>query len=109
MRSRIIVSMLIACAAPALIHAAEPEDRALLKQCDSAKGEVEKECKKVAKEMINNPQPEERSDMTGQDVTHSSPAMDTDAKPAAKPAPAAKPTPPKQADKKPDPKEPKQQ
>ena len=107
MKSKIIVSILIACAAPALVHAAEPEDRALLKQCESAKGQVEKECKKVAKEMINNPQPQERTDMTGQDVTHSSPAMDTDAKPAKQPA--AKPTPPKQADKKPDSKEPKPQ
>ena len=94
MSPKVIVSMLIAFATPAMLHAAEPENRALMKQCQSAKGEVAEECRKVAKEMIKNrDSTEERTDMTSQDVTHSSPAMEPDAKPA-------KPTPPKQADKK---------
>lgn len=98
---KIIVSILIACASPALVHAAEdPANSKLLKQCESAKGEVKKECEAVATKMITQPQ-EQRTDKTTQDVTHSSPAMDTESTPAkpAKPV-TAKPTPPKQVDKK---------
>lgn len=96
MSPKVIVSLLIACASPALIHAAEdPANSKLLKQCESAKGEVKRECEAVATKMIQQPQ-EDRPDKTDQDVTHSSPAMDTESKPA-KPA---KPAPPKQVDKK---------
>jgi hypothetical protein len=99
---KVIVSVLIACAAPTLLVAAEdPANSTLLKQCESAKGEVKRECEQVATEMMKPDAQKERTDKTSQDVTHSSPAMEADAKPAksAKPA-TAKPTPPKQADKK---------
>jgi hypothetical protein len=97
-RSKLLVSMMLALAVPAMVHAAEPEDRALMKQCKSAKGEVKEECQKVAKQMIANPDgkggQEEKPGWTQQDVTHSSPVMD----PGTKPAPANS-APPKQADK----------
>lgn len=97
MRPKIVLSLMIACAAPMLVHAAEdPAKSTLLKQCESAQGEVKAECKEVARQMIKHPeQQQERNDTSSQDVTHSSPAMDTDAKPA-KAAKPAKPTPPMQ-------------
>ncbi|MDY6946512.1 MAG: hypothetical protein SXG53_12385 [Pseudomonadota bacterium] len=95
MRPKVVLSMLIACATPVLLHAAEdPTKSTLLKQCESAQGEVKAECKEVAKQMMQHPeQQEQRTDTSSQDVTHSSPAMHTDPKPAK---PAAKPTPPTQ-------------
>jgi hypothetical protein len=96
-RSKVVLSMLIACS-PLLVHAAEPANSTLLKQCESAKGEVKAECQEVATQMMKNPdQQEQRTDKTSQDVTHSSPVMEND-KPA-KPS-SAKPTPPKQDAKK---------
>lgn len=94
----VVVAIIIACAWPALLHAAEdPAKSTLLKQCESAKGEVKRECEAVATKMITDPQ-QPRDDKSQQDVTHSSPAMDTESKPA-KPT-TAKPTPPKQVEKK---------
>jgi hypothetical protein len=90
--------MLIVCATPVVLHAAEdPTKSTLLKQCESAQGEVKAECKEVAQQMMQNPeQQKQRNDKTGQDVTHSSPALDTEAKPVKPAKPAAKPTPPTQ-------------
>lgn len=61
------------------VAAAEaPADSKLLKQCESAKGQVKRECEAVAKEMIKKqPAAQEREDKTDQDITHSSPAMTT--------------------------------
>lgn len=71
--------------------AAEPANTTLLKQCESAQGEVKRECEEVAKKMLRkDPASHERNDTTDQDVTHSGPAMETpsDAKhKPAKPAP----------------------
>jgi hypothetical protein len=98
MSAKIMLSILMACAAPAMVvHAAEDpakaerkavkaekkaqkqEKKALNKQCESSNGQVEDECKKVATKMVKDPPPKERSDMTGQDIRHSSPVMDQDA------------------------------
>lgn len=77
--SKLVVPMLLACASPAMVHAAQPPDPALLKQCESAQGQVEEECKKVAREMMKPPEAQQpRNDKTGQDVTHSSPVMDAE-------------------------------
>ena len=77
MNSKIVLSVLLTCGLSVSANAADDAaDRALLKQCESAKGEVKKECRDVAKEMIREDQPAtERDDKTSQDVTHSSPAM----------------------------------
>lgn len=98
MSARVMLSVLMACAAPGLVHAAgdpvKTEKKALNKQCESSNGQVEKECKKVAKKMTKEPQPQERTDMTDQDITHSSPVMGDDAAAKAKKAqPAPKPAP----------------
>ena len=99
---KLIVSMVFAFATPALLQAAEdPANSKLLKQCESAKGEVKRECEAVATKMITDPQ-QPRDDKTQPDVTHSSPAMDTEAKPAQPSTNKSsdKPTPPKQVEKK---------
>ena len=78
MNSKVMLSVLLACGLSLSAHAAEDAgNKALLKQCESAKGEVKEECREVAKDMIRNEnQPaQERDDKTSQDVTHSSPAM----------------------------------
>jgi hypothetical protein len=102
MSAKIMLSIVMACAAPALVHAAEDpakverkaekadkkaqkqEKKALNKQCESSNGQVEDECKKVATKMVKEPEPQERADMTGQDIRHSSPVMDQDAAKDAK-------------------------
>lgn len=97
-----ILSILIACTAPAWVHAADPTTSKLLEQCKSAQGEVKKECEEVATKMLQQQtqgqehQQQRRPSKTGQDVTHSSPVMDTT---DAKPAKPAKSAPAKPADK----------
>lgn len=111
MNSKLVLSVLLAGGVFSTAGASElPANKALLKQCESAQGEVKKECEEVAKDMIRNDTPtQERDDKTSQDITHSSPAMtkpdETEAKgakqkrtPAEKKDPAAsKPTPPEPA------------
>jgi hypothetical protein len=96
MKLKVIVSILIA-AAPVLSYAAEnPANAKLLKQCESAQGEVKKECEEVAKQMMKSTPADKRTDKTGQDITHSGPAMEAEPA-AAKPKPATnkeKPTKP---------------
>lgn len=79
MDSRVVLSVFLACGLFVSANAAdEAANKALLKQCESAKGEVKEECREVAKKMIKNDQPAtERDDQTSQDITHSSPAMTT--------------------------------
>lgn len=82
MSFKIVLSVLLACGLSVSAGAADDAaDRALLKQCESTKGEgkeVKEECRKVAKKMIKNDQAvTERDDQTSQDITHSSPAMTT--------------------------------
>jgi len=88
-----MLSVLLACGLPLSAGAAEdPANSKLLKQCESAKGDVKRECEAVAKKMIKDPPAGERDDKTDQDVTHSSPAMSTPAE--AKKDEAAKKKPP---------------
>jgi len=78
--AKLMLSVLLACGLSLSAGAAEdPANSKLLKQCESAKGEVKKECEAVAKKMITDQPAEEREDKTDQDVTHSSPAMTTPA------------------------------
>jgi hypothetical protein len=72
-----MLSVLLACGLSLSAVAAEdPANSKLLKQCESAKGQVKRECEAVAKEMLKEQAPgEEREDKTDQDITHSSPAM----------------------------------
>jgi hypothetical protein len=95
MNSKIVLSVLFACGLSVSAGAAEPASSTLLKQCESAQGEVKEECRDVAKEMLRNENKStsDRDDKTSQDVTHSSPAMTSpqEAKrEAKKPAPAPK-------------------
>lgn len=102
LNSKFIVSMLFACATPAMAHAAQPSDAALLKQCESAQEQVEEECKKVAREMMKPPEAQpERTDKTGQDVTHSSPVMDTESQQTPPKEAHSKQTQPKQTQARP--------
>jgi hypothetical protein len=75
--SKHVLSVLVACGWFISAGAAEdPAKSSLLKQCESAKGEVKSECRDVAKEMLRKePAAEERADKDPQDVTHSSPVM----------------------------------
>lgn len=77
MDSKLVLSVLLGCGLFVSAGAAEdPANSALLKQCESAKGEVKSECQDVAKEMLRkDPPAEERTDKTSQDVRHSSPVM----------------------------------
>jgi hypothetical protein len=77
MHSELVLSVLLACGLSVSARAADdPANSTLLKQCESAKGEVKSECQDVAKEILRKDQPAaERDDKTSQDVTHSSPAM----------------------------------
>lgn len=77
MSSKLVLSVLLACGLSVSVRAADdPANSTLLKQCESAKGEVKSECQEVAKEILRKDQPaEERDDKTSQDVTHSSPVM----------------------------------
>ena len=80
MAAKLMLSVLLACGLSLSAGAAEdPANSKLLKQCESAKGQVKKECEAVAKKMITEQPAEERDDKTDQDVTHSSPAMTTPA------------------------------
>jgi hypothetical protein len=81
MNTKVIWSMLILCGSFATAQAAEdPANSTLVKQCESATGEVKRECEAVAKKMLQQPTATaERPDKTDQDVTHSSPVMDTEA------------------------------
>jgi hypothetical protein len=75
--AKLMLSVLLACGLSISAGAAEdPANSKLLKQCESAKGQVKRECEAVAKKMIKK-EPEEREGKTDQDVTHSSPAMTT--------------------------------
>jgi hypothetical protein len=75
-----MLSVLLACGLSLSAGAAEdPANSKLLKQCESAKGEVKRECEAVAKKMIKDEAGQERDDTTSQEVTHSSPAMSTPA------------------------------
>ncbi|HWK51643.1 MAG TPA: hypothetical protein VNR40_17225 [Steroidobacter sp.] len=77
MNSKIVLSVLLGCSLFVSAGAAEdPAKSRLLKQCESAKGEVKAECQEVAKDMLRKDAPtEERPDQSSQDVTHSSPVM----------------------------------
>jgi len=76
MRSKLVLSMLLAWGWSVCAGASEDPNRALLKQCESAEGEVKAECQEVAKDILrNDTSASERDDKTSQDVTHSSPAM----------------------------------
>lgn len=101
MDPRLLLSALLAVGIPMSAGAADPNS-ALLKQCESATGEVKRECEAVAKDILTKDDPgaDERNDKTDQDVTHSSPAMASPSeakpkqpKPEAKPAPEPKPKP----------------
>jgi hypothetical protein len=83
MDSKLMLSVLLVCGLSVCASATEaPPNSTLMKQCQSAKGEVKRECEEVAKEMLNkNSPPQERTDKTDQDVTHSSPAMTTPKEP----------------------------
>jgi hypothetical protein len=90
--AKLMLSVLLACGLSVSAGAAEdPANSKLLKQCESAKGQVKRECEAVAKKMIKEEPAEERTDTTGQEVTHSSPAMTTPSE--AKKEEAAKPKP----------------
>ncbi len=85
MASKLMLSVLLALGLSLSAGAAEdPANSKLLKQCESAKGQVKRECEAVAKDMIKKQPGEEREDKTDQDITHSSPAMTSpsEAKPA---------------------------
>ncbi len=58
--------------------AEDPANSKLLKQCESAKGQVKRECEEVAKR-CSPEEPKERDDQTSQEVTPPSPAMATPA------------------------------
>jgi hypothetical protein len=76
--AKLMLAVLLACGLSVSAGAAEdPANSKLLKQCESAKGQVKRECEAVAKKMIKEQPAEEREDKTDQDVTHSSPAMTT--------------------------------
>lgn len=78
MHSKGVLAVLLALGWSVSAGASEdPAKSALLKQCESAQGEVKSECREVAKEMLTKEPAEERDDKTSQDVTHSSPAMNT--------------------------------
>lgn len=80
MAAKLMLSVLLACGLSMSAGAAEdPANSKLLKQCESAKGQVKRECEAVARKMIKEQPAEEREDKTDQDVTHSSPAMTTPA------------------------------
>ena len=89
MNAKLVLSVLLACGCSVSASASEDAaDRSLLKQCESAKGEVKEECRDVAKEMIrNDASSQERNGTSSQEVTHSSPAMNP---PADKQREAAK-------------------
>jgi hypothetical protein len=77
--AKLMLSVLLACGLSVAAGAAEdPANSKLLKQCESAKGEVKKECEEVAKKMLTE-EPKERDNQTSQEVTHSGPAMSTPA------------------------------
>ncbi|HEY5758466.1 MAG TPA: hypothetical protein VIU34_21715 [Steroidobacter sp.] len=79
MAAKLMLSVLLACGLSMSAGAAEdPANSKLLKQCESAKGQVKRECEDVAKKMLTE-EPKERDDQTSQEVTHSSPAMATPA------------------------------
>ncbi|WP_161815256.1 hypothetical protein [Steroidobacter agaridevorans] len=79
MTSKLRLLVMLACGFWMSVAAAEdPANSKLLKQCESAKGKVKRECEAVAKKMIKKqPAADEREDTTDQDITHSSPAMTT--------------------------------
>lgn len=80
MAAKLMLSVLVACSLSlSAIAAEDPANSKLLKQCESAKGQVKRECEAVAKKMIEDQPAEGREDKTDQDVTHSSPAMTTPA------------------------------
>lgn len=95
MKCTCVLTALLAGAFSMSAGAADPTNSTLLKQCESAQGEVKRECEDVAKQMLRkDPQSQQGSDRTDQQVTHSSPAMETPSDAKQKPAqPSAKPTP----------------
>lgn len=76
MNSKLVLSVLVGCGLFVSAGAAEdPAKSRLLKQCESATGEVKSECQEVAKDILRKDAPtQERTDKS-QDVTHSSPVM----------------------------------
>ncbi|MBM0106667.1 hypothetical protein JM946_18200 [Steroidobacter sp. S1-65] len=95
MKCKYVLATLLAGAFSMSAGAADPTNSTLLKQCESAQGEVKRECEDVAKQMLRKDQEgQQRSDQTDQQVTHSSPAMETPSDAKQKSAqPSAKPTP----------------
>nr|WP_298726550.1 hypothetical protein [uncultured Steroidobacter sp.] len=102
MNSKLVLSVLLGCGWFVSAGAAEdPAKSSVLKQCESARGEVKSECQEVAKEIIREDAPtQQRTDKSPQHVTHSSPAMTSPqeakreaAKNKPKPAPEAKSSP----------------
>ena len=94
MAAKLMLSVLLACGLSVSAGAAEdPANSKLLKQCESAKGQVKQECEAVAKKMITDQSAKEREDKTSQDVTHSSPAMTTPSEAKKEEAAKEKPRP----------------
>jgi len=89
MSPKVVLAVLMACTSLGVVAAEDPANSKLLKQCESAKGQVKRECEEVAKKMMKEPQ-QERTDKTDQDITHSSPVMKDE---PAKPAPPKSPPP----------------
>lgn len=87
MAAKLMLSVLLTCGLSLSAGAAEdPANSKLLKQCESAKGQVKRECEAVAKEMLRKQPAEEREDKTDQDITHSSPAMTSPSEAKKEPA-----------------------
>ena len=94
MAAKLMLSVLLACGLSVSAGAAEdPANSKLLKQCESARGQVKQECEAVAKKMIKDQPAKEREDKTSQDVTHSSPAMTTPSEAKKEEAAKEKPRP----------------